>query len=153
VAEGGEEGEVGYVLDASAIGALLERMKDKGLIYLKGSLILDLTLYELGNIIWKACRLRRVISEKEAMEGAKDLAKVLELTRRVELKGRDMEEVMKLALGLGLTFYDASYLYLVKSKDYVLVTEDEDLLRQAAAAGVRAIRVEEYLSERKPKWI
>jgi predicted nucleic acid-binding protein len=126
-------------------------MKDKGLIYLKGSLILDLTLYELGNIILKACRLRRVISEKEAMEGAKDLAKVLELTRRVELKGKEMEEVMKLALGLGLAFYDASYLYLAKSKDYVLVTEDEELLRQAAVAGVRAIRVEEYLSEFAPK--
>jgi predicted nucleic acid-binding protein len=151
MAEGGEEGEVGYVLDASAIGALLERMKDKGLIYLKGSLILDLTLYELGNIIWKACRLRRVISEEEALEGAKDLAKVLELASRVQFKGGDVEEVMRLALSLGLTFYDASYLYLAKSKDYVLVTEDEELLRQAAVAGVRAIRVEEYLSERKPK--
>jgi len=151
LAEGGEEGEVGYVLDASAIGALLEKMKDKGLIYLKGSLILDLTLYELGNIIWKACRLRRVISEEEALEGANDLAKVLELASRVQFKGGDVEEVMRLALSLGLTFYDASYLYLAKSKDYVLVTEDEDLLRQAAVAGVRAIRVEEYLSERKPK--
>jgi predicted nucleic acid-binding protein len=151
VAEGGEEGEVGYVLESSAIGALLERMKDKGLIYLKGSLILDLTLYELGNVIWKACRLRRVISEKEAMEGVKALAKVLELTSRVELKGREMEEVMKLALGLGLTFYDASYLYLAKSKDCVLVTEDEELLRQAVVAGVRAISVEKYLSEFAPK--
>jgi predicted nucleic acid-binding protein len=151
VAEGGEEGEVGFVLDASAIGALLERMKDKGLIYFKGSFILDLTLYELGNIIWKACSLRRVISEEEALEGAKDLAKVLELARRVQLKEEDVEEVMRLALSLGLTFYDASYLYLAKSKDYVLVTEDEDLLKQAATAGVRAIRVEEYLSEYTPK--
>jgi predicted nucleic acid-binding protein len=151
MAEGGEEGEVSYVLDASAIGAILERMKDKGLIYLKGPFILDLTLYELGNIIWKACSLRRVISEEEALEGAKDLAKVLELASRVQLKGGDVEEVMRLAPRLGLTFYDASYLYLAKSKDYVLVTEDEDLLRQAATAGVRAIRVEEYLSERKPK--
>jgi len=151
MAEGGEEGEVGYVLDASAIGALLEIMKDKGLIYLKGSLILDLTLYELGNIIWKACRLRRVISEEEALEGAKALAKVLELASRVQFKGGDVEEVMRLALSLGLTFYDASLLYLAKSKDYVLVTENEELLRQAAVAGVRAIRVEEYLSERKPK--
>jgi len=62
-----------------------------------------------------------------------------------------VEEVMRLALRSGLTFYDASYLYLAKSKDYVLVTEDEELLRQAATTGVRAIRMEEYLSERKPK--
>ena len=151
MAEGGEEGEVGFVLDASAIDALLERMKDKGLIYFKGSYILDLTLYELANIIWKACSLRKVISEEEALEGAKDLAKVLELARRVQLKEEDVEEVMRLALSLGLTFYDASYLYLAKSKDYVLVTEDEDLLKQAATAGVRAIRVEEYLSEYTPK--
>lgn len=41
MAEGGEEGKVGYVLDVSAIGVLLERMREKGLICLKGSLILD----------------------------------------------------------------------------------------------------------------
>jgi predicted nucleic acid-binding protein len=92
-----------------------------------------------------------VISGEEALEGAKDLAKVLELARRVQLKEEDVEEVMRLVLRSGLTFYDASYLYIAKSKDYVLVTEDGELLRQAAVAGVRAIRVEEYLSERKPK--
>jgi hypothetical protein len=31
MAEGGEEGEVGHVLDASAIGALLERLGERGL--------------------------------------------------------------------------------------------------------------------------
>ena len=66
--EGGEEGEVGYVLDASAIGALLERLGERGLRYLEGAVTLDLALYELGNV-------------------------------------------------LGLTFYDASYLYLAKSRD------------------------------------
>jgi predicted nucleic acid-binding protein len=147
--EGGEEGEVGYVLDASAIGALLERLGERGLRYLEGAVTLDLALYELGNVLWKACRLRGAISEEEALEGARGLARVLELVERERLGGEDVEEVMALALSLGLTFYDASYLYLAKSRGSALVTEDGDLRERAKAAGVRAIGVEEYLAERE----
>jgi len=146
--EGGEEGEVEYVLDASAIGALLEKLGEKGLRYLEGAVTLDLALYELGNLLWKACRLRGVVSEEEALEGARSLAKVLELVRREQIRGEDAEGIMALALSLGLTFYDASYLYLAKSRGDFLVTEDGDLLERAKAAGVRAIKVEEYLAER-----
>jgi len=146
--EGGEEGEVEYVLDASALGALLEKLGEKGLRYLEGAVTLDLALYELGNLLWKACRLRGVVSEEEALEGARSLAKVLELVRREQIRGEDAEGIMALALSLGLTFYDASYLYLAKSRGDVLVTEDGDLLERAKTAGVRAIKVEEYLAER-----
>lgn len=146
--EGGEEGEVGYVLDASAIGALLERLGERGLRYLEGAVTLDLALYELGNILWKACRLRGAIGE-EALEGARGLARVLELVERRRLGGEDMEGVMALALSLGLTFYDASYLYFAKSRGGALVTEDGDLRERTKAAGVRAIGVEEYLTERE----
>lgn len=146
--EGGEEGEVEYVLDASALGALLEKLGEKGLRYLEGAVTLDLALYELGNLLWKACRLRGVVSEEEALEGARSLAKVLELVRREQIRGEDAEGIMALALSLGLTFYDASYLYLAKSRGVFLVTEDGDLLERAKAAGVRAIKVEEYLAER-----
>ena len=146
--EGGEEGEVEYVLDASAIGALLEKLGEKGLRYLEGAVTLDLALYELGNLLWKACRLRGVVSEEEALEGARSLAKVLELVRREQIRGEDAEGIMALALSLGLTFYDVSYLYLAKSRGDFLVTEDGDLLERAKAAGVRAIKVEEYLAER-----
>jgi predicted nucleic acid-binding protein len=145
--EGGEEGEVGYALDASAIGALLERLGERGLRYLEGAVTLDLALYELGNVLWKACRLRGAISE-EALEGARGLARVLELVERERLGGEDVEEVMALALSSGLTFYDAPYLYLAKSRGGALVTEDGDLRERAKAAGVRAIEVEEYLAER-----
>jgi len=116
MAEGGEEGEVGYVLDASAIGALLERLGERGLRHLEGAVTLDLALYELGNILWKACHLRRVISEEEALEGARALTRVIELVERERLGGEDVEGVMALALSLSLTFYDASYLYLAKSR-------------------------------------
>jgi len=147
--EGGEEGEVGYVLDASAIGALLERLGERGLRYLEGAVTLDLALYELGNILWKACRLRGAISEEEALEGARGLARVLELVERRRLGSENVEGVMVLALSLGLTFYDASYLYFAKSRGGVLVTEDGDLRERTKAAGVRAIGVEEYLTERE----
>jgi len=66
---------------------------------------------------------------------------------RGRLGGEDVEGVMVLALSSGLTFYDASYFYLAKSRGGALVTEDGDLRELAKAAGVRAIGVEEYLAE------
>ena len=147
--EGGEEGEVGYVLDTSAIGSLLERLGERGLRYLEGAVTLDLALYELGSILWKACRLRGVIGEEEALEGARGLARVLELVERERSGSEDVEGVVALALSSGSTFYDASYLYLAKSRGGALVTEDGDLRERAKAAGVRAIGVEEYLAERE----
>jgi predicted nucleic acid-binding protein len=93
--------------------------------------------------------LRRVISEEEALEGARALTRVIELVERERLGGKDVEGVMALALSLSLTFYDASYLYLAKSRGGVLVTEDGGLRERARAAGVRAIGVEEYLAERE----
>jgi len=144
--EGGEKGKVEYVFDASAIGVLLEKLGERGPKYLEGATTLDLALYELGNLLWKACRLRRAISEEEALEGARSLVKVLEIMKRERLRVEDAESVMALAFSLGLTFYDASYLHLVKSKGGVLVTEDRDLLKQAGAVGVKAVRVEEYLA-------
>ena len=148
MAQRGEGGEVGYIFDASAVGVVLERLKARGLKYLKGATTLDLALYELGNLFWKACYSKKAIGEEEALEGAKSLAKVFELMRREQLRAEDAESVMVLALRLGLTFYDASYLHLAKSRGGVFVTEDAALLNGAKAVGVKAIRVEEYLAER-----
>ena len=148
MAQRGEGGEVKYVFDASAVGVVLERLKARGLKYLEGTITLDLALYELGNLFWKACYSKKAIGEEEALEGARGLAKVFELMRRERLRVEDAEGVMALALRLGLTFYDASYLYLAKSRGGVFVTEDAALLNGAKAVRVKAIKVEEYLAER-----
>ncbi|BDC17482.1 hypothetical protein HS5_03720 [Acidianus sp. HS-5] len=42
-------------------------------------------------------------------------------------------EVMKVAVNMGLTFYDASYVYSAKVNNLTLVSEDKDLIKKANA--------------------
>jgi len=132
-------------MDASSIGVLLGRMKEKAVEFLEGTVTLDLALYELGNFIWKECVLKRIISRKEALERIEDLVKILGLMDLEKLEKEDVGSTMILAVDLDLTFYDASYLYIAKSRNMILITEDKELLEKAKRIGVKAVRVEEYL--------
>ena len=140
-----EKRKIRYLMDASSIGVLLGRMKEKAVEFLEGTVTLDLALYELGNFIWKECVLKRIISRKEALERIEDLVKILGLMDLEKLEKEDVGSTMILAVDLDLTFYDASYLYIAKSRNMILITEDKELLEKAKRIGVKAVRVEEYL--------
>lgn len=140
-----EKRKIRYLMDASLIGVLLGRMKEKAVEFLEGTVTLDLALYELGNFIWKECVLKRIISRKEALERIEDLVKILGLMDLEKLEKEDVGSTMILAVDLDLTFYDASYLYIAKSRNMIPITEDKELLEKAKRIGVKAVRVEEYL--------
>jgi len=140
-----EKREITYLMDASSIGILFGKMREKAVEFLEGAVTLDLALYELGNLIWKECILKRMISGKEALERIEDLVKVLGLMYLESLRNGDVEGAMMLAIDLNLTFYDASYLHIAKSRNIPLITEDKELLEKAKRIGVKAFRVEEYL--------
>ena len=141
----GEKREIKYLMDASSIGILIGRMKEKAVEFLEGTATLDLALYELGNLIWKECVLKRMISREEALERMEDLVKALGLMDLEKLEREDVRDTMMLAVDLDLTFYDASYLHTAKSRNMTLITEDKELLEKAKKIGVKAVRVEEYL--------
>jgi predicted nucleic acid-binding protein len=74
------------------------------------------------------------------------MAKILEITKDEKIKSsEDFREVMKLATGLKLTFYDASYLHIANSKGLTLVTEDEELSEKARHINIKAMTVSELL--------
>jgi predicted nucleic acid-binding protein len=135
-----------YLLDSSAIAITIKRLREKTVEALDGKITLDLSRYELGNMIWKECTLKGLISQEEALDRAADLAKILEFTNveRIE-SGEDFKGAMKLATDLKLTFYDASYLQIAKSKELILVTEDKELSEKAKKANIRTITVNELL--------
>lgn len=137
-----------YILDPSAIAITLKRLKERSIEALKGKTTLDLARYELGNVIWRECALKNIINVEEALNEAENVAKVLKFTM---VKGiRSSEEfkgVMKLAVKLKLTFYDAAYLYAAKANGFTLVTEDKELNEKAVDSNVKAITVDEFLSE------
>lgn len=55
----------------------------------------------------------------------------------------DLTGVMELAVRLKLTFYDASYLYVAKKLNLILVTEDEELRGRAEKAMIKTKMVRE----------
>lgn len=133
------------IFDSSAVAITLKRLKEKSVEALEGETILDLTRYELGNIIWRGCLLRKVISPEDAVDKAEDMAEMLEIFVEEVASIDDFRQIMDLAVRLELTFYDASYLYVARSRELTLVTEDKELGEKAKRVGVKAITVNDFL--------
>lgn len=47
------------------------------------------------------------------------------------------DEVMKVAVDKGLTFYDASYVYSAEANNLTLVSEDKELIKKANAVPLK----------------
>jgi predicted nucleic acid-binding protein len=89
----------------------------------------NLAIYEIGNAIWKQVYQRKKLSMEEGIKALDVLHEVLENLEKLEVS--EPEEVLKMAVNEGLTFYDASYLHLAVKNDLTLVTDDEMLYRIA----------------------
>lgn len=118
-----------YVFDSSAIfKSIMENMVEA----LVGNATLDLTRYELGNILWKNYALKAKTTDKELKSLAELVKQTLNILDITEITG-DEENVLEVAVKLKMTFYDASYAYIAKISEAMLVTEDAELLRKAAS--------------------
>jgi len=115
------------VVDASAIGAITFGEPEGPTLaaHLEGETLLAPALidFELMNLAVKKVRRRPEQVEAIAISLATALALRVD---RVPVPG---PEVFALAAGTGLTAYDASYLWLARSRDAELVTLDAALMR------------------------
>ncbi len=129
-----------YLLDTSALYPLVLKLKADFFEYVELFSILDLTFYEVGNVLWKEYRKGNV---KDVGAVAAFFEEVLGMMTKISLDN-ELLNVEKLAVKEGLTFYDASYLYAALSHKLKLVTEDKDLL-----AFPVSINTEQLLKELK----
>ncbi len=134
-----------YVLDASALYPLLLSLKEDILEYSELFTVLDLTLYEVGNTIWKEHRKGRARNPAKIARLFQEMLSLIPITR---IGSQDLGKILDLALRENLTFYDATYLHTARIKKAKLVTEDRELL-----AFPESINVEELLNELKMKRI
>ncbi|AEA11686.1 hypothetical protein TUZN_0186 [Thermoproteus uzoniensis 768-20] len=118
---------VEYLLDASALYGLATHY-DRWLKYRERLAILHLTIYEVGNALWKEARAGRL----QWQRAARPLSRVISGLR--VLDDPPLEEVLRLAVERDLTFYDASYAYVAETLGLSLVTQDGELLRKSRAA-------------------
>jgi predicted nucleic acid-binding protein len=122
------------VVDASALAAVLFNEPDADAVALRlvGGVLAAPALieYELGNTCWKKCR--RDPASAAALRAALGMLRELDL----KLHDVDVAGTLRLAEQHGVTFYDASYLWLAEALGATLVSLDG---RLAALCGARPV--------------
>jgi predicted nucleic acid-binding protein len=132
------------LFDASSIQAALRKLRGDAVPILKGQTVLDLTLYELGNVVWKENRASGG-DPREAAERVKTIVRLLSIMEIRRIDPGEMPAIAENASRLSLTFYDSAYLTAALTANTHLVTEDTDILRAANKAGLTASHIEQYL--------
>jgi predicted nucleic acid-binding protein len=139
-----------YLLDASALLPLLLDYGDRLLsVVSKVELfIIDLTMYEVGNSLWKLVVLLKTLDIRDA----EDIVYVLEgfmrrgIIKIINFGELDFHRILQLAVSEKLTFYDASYIVASEVVKATLVTEDVELRRKAGKY-IGTIGYEEFKRE------
>ena len=122
-----------YLLDASAVYPLILNLRERIIKFKDFLVILDLTIYEIGNAIWKDYRRGRISNPSIV---ARLFIEVLKELKRLSIGSNEITDVLQIAIENNLTFYDASYLYVVKRYGLKIVTQDQDLLKFPEAISV-----------------
>ncbi|MCL4382069.1 type II toxin-antitoxin system VapC family toxin [Candidatus Marsarchaeota archaeon] len=128
-----------YLFDSSAIFRLI---RDNNIDLLVGGYTIKLAQYEIGNIFWKEARLHKHISEQEAKHLLSDAYTAISAIEVREIA--NAQQVLELALKLGTSFYDASYLYEAVQLKVPFITEDEKL-KQKVEGSIKTMLVDEIL--------
>ena len=121
-----------HLLDASAFILLIKNADTNTTIsLLQDSTILDLTVYETGNAIWKETTLTKYLTPKEAQTLGETAETVLATLNRIQIETEAFQKILELANAENLTFYDTSYIHTAKQTGLQLVTEDKKLETKA----------------------
>ncbi len=123
------------MLDTSALYPLVTELREKLLDYSDVLAVLDLAFYEMGNVLWKEYRRGKIRDLAAVAEFFEEVLMTLQIMR----VPTNLAEILKLAVNHGLTFYDASYIYVAQHYGLKLVTEDKDLLKFPQAISVREL--------------
>jgi Predicted nucleic acid-binding protein, contains PIN domain len=119
-----------FLLDSSALYPLLNYV-DK--VDVSKIHVLPLTFYEVGNAIWKEFYIHKRIKDPFTLS----LLFQKFLHKLKVLSDPPADEVMRVAVDKGLTFYDASYVYSAEANDLTLVSEDKELIKKANAVPLK----------------
>src|SRR4030042_853751 len=132
------------IFDASSVQAALRKLRGDAAPLLEGQNGLDLTLYELGNIVWKE-NLASGGTPEEASEKVKTIVRLLSIMEIRRIEPGEMAAIAENAAAHGLTFCDSAYLTAAHGLATTLITEDTDLLGAAHDAGAKATPIDQYL--------
>ena len=114
-----------YLLDASALLNIVRRLGERSLEILKENHILTLTIYEVGNALWRETKLLNKLTTDEAEEIMKA---VIALTKFMQIvEPEDPIEILRISNRIEATFYDTAYVIVALRRNLTLVTDDKKL--------------------------
>jgi predicted nucleic acid-binding protein len=105
---------------------------------------LDLAIYEAINAIWKEHYLLKSIEADTALRFVEMLSNVFGIMDILSVRGFE-KDTFNLAMKLGISIYDASYIQAAVKSGLILVTDDKKL-RSVASNYVEVITGAEALS-------
>ncbi len=120
----------GRLFDASALLNLLIQKGSSALKLLNEQAILDLTVYEVGNSIWRLAYLERKISANQACSLLDSFLLLTQYMKILTITGIE-KRVKEFSMDEGVTFYDAAYVVAAKNNGLALVTDDKSLAKVA----------------------
>ena len=94
----------------------------------KDNFILDLTLYEVGNVIYKHIKKLKIMTPKET---EKLLAIASEWPNIIRVEQEDLSKIETISVKLDLTFYDAAYLFYSAKHNMDLITSDRQMFEKS----------------------
>ena len=128
------------LFDASALVDLVLGIAPSGVsievVY--GHNILDLTMYEAGNVLWKTGVANDALTDDELEEAVGILGRLNREVTFERVTETGLPSTMRTARETGATFYDASYLTVAERNDLTLITEDRPQRQAATQQGVTA---------------
>jgi len=127
------------VVDASALAAFILREEGWRRLakYLADAIAPDHVVKEVANAVWRAARLRGLLSEEEAWRAYALLHRMIGKNLVLEPKLKYLDKALEISMARRVTVYDAIYLALALEKELPLLTLDEEQRRAAEALGIR----------------
>ena len=120
------EKKVKYLIDTSALYPMLL----EGITLDPNKFVISkLTEYEIGNVLWKENKQKKLKDPKRVALLFADAIRGLE---RADIKS--IADVLALAIDRNITFYDASYCFIAETEHFRLITQDEKLRKKTKNA-------------------
>jgi len=116
------------LFDSSAILNTVRNIGGNAISILKSNYILTLTIYEIGNAIWKEAKLQKRIGLNEALILISNISRILSKMRIIVID--NPAKVLRVAYLMRITYYDASYIMATAENNLILVTDDRKLLNK-----------------------
>jgi predicted nucleic acid-binding protein len=130
-----------YVIDTSALINIVMKFYKKDLNFInrliEESIFPDLIFYEIGSYLRKYKEIRKV-SNNEIKEMTELFNYIIGKAKIDEV--RLNYEILDLSIKENLSYYDAVYLYLARKYSLILISDDEDLIKEGAISSDNLLR-------------